>query len=233
MIGALRGRLIAKGRDWVMIDTGTAAGGVGYTVTCAERTVATLPAIGQPVMLYTAMLVREDLLQLLGFPSVLEKELYGVLTSVQGVGAKAALALLGGLGPDALRRAIAMGDVSAIRRAQGVGPKLAQRIVNELKGKAAEMMALGGEAPPPPPMPEDGAVIDPAPPVPPVGLAQAAPATASADALSALMNLGYPAETAAQAIAEATSDAPAEGDATAGLIRAALRRLSSEVSGHG
>ena len=128
MIGRLAGRIDMRGSDHVLIDVR----GVGYVVFVSDRTLAALPRTGEAVALYTELLVREDLLQLYGFPTLVEKEWFRLLTSVQGVGAKGALAILGTLGADGLGRAIALGDQASVKAAKGVGPKTAQRIVLEL-----------------------------------------------------------------------------------------------------
>jgi Holliday junction DNA helicase RuvA len=182
-----------------------------------------MPGPGEPVALYTELLVREDLLQLFGFRTLAEREWHRLLTTVQGVGAKAALAILGTLGAEGLARALATGDVRSVQAAPGVGPKIAQRVVLELKAKAPVVMAMGaagvapvagsGEAP--------RAAVAAATPVAP---APAGNAQAQADALSALTNLGYGAGEAAEAIAGAGGADPA-ADA-AGLIRSALRALA-------
>ncbi|WP_043918671.1 Holliday junction branch migration protein RuvA, partial [Jannaschia aquimarina] len=144
MIGRLTGRLDHKGPDHVLLDVN----GVGYVVHCSDRTLAALPAPGQPARLWTELLVREDLMQLFGFLTMQEREWHRLLTSVQGIGAKASLAILGTLGADGIGRAIALGDANAVRAAPGVGPKIAQRVVNELKGKAPAMMMMEGGADP-------------------------------------------------------------------------------------
>ncbi|MEM8825950.1 MAG: Holliday junction branch migration protein RuvA, partial [Pseudomonadota bacterium] len=159
---------------------------------------------------------REDLLQLFGFSTLAEKEWHRLLMSVQGIGAKASMAILGTIGAEGLAQAIALGDWSTVKAAPGVGPKIAQRVVNELKGKAPAMMALPGES-----LAEavaDGAVVEP--------IAASAPShsTAQADALSALGNLGYAPGEAAAAVAEAARDM-AGADAPE-LIRTALKRLA-------
>ena len=218
MIGRLSGRLAYRAEDHVLIDVG----GVGYVVHVSERTLAGLPAPGGAVALFTELLVREDLLQLFGFSTLAEKEWHRLLTSVQGVGARGALAILGTLGADGVSRAIALGDWGALRKAQGVGPKIAQRVVNELKDKAPGVMAMGQGAEVAPPAP-DGAAM-PAPGAPPAPAAPRADPGASAEALSALTNLGYGHGDAAAAVAEAQAGAP-EAD-TAALIRAALRLLA-------
>ena len=220
MIGKVTGRMDYRNADHVLIDTG----GVGYIVYCSERTLATMPAAGGMVALYTEMVVRQDFMQLYGFPTLAEREWHRLLTSVQGVGAKAALAILGTLGTDGTGRAITLGDMAAIKAAPGIGPKIAQRVVNELKDKAPAIMALG-TAGTQTATPDDDIVIDvikpaPAPAKPVVDTA----AGAQADALSALVNLGYGAGDAASAVAEASGVAP-EANAS-GLIRAALRLLA-------
>jgi Holliday junction DNA helicase RuvA len=214
MIGRLSGTLAWKGTDQVLIDVG----GVGYQVTVEPRTAAALGAVGTEAVLWTDLMVREDALQLVGFRTMAERDWHRLLLSVQGVGARAALAILGTLGPEALARAIALGDARQIQAAPGVGPKLAQRVVMELKGRAPALMALGGEAAapaPPSPAPRKRGAAPSAPPV-------AAGVQAQAEALSALSNLGYGPAEAAAAVAEAAGSATD----TPGLIRAALRLLA-------
>jgi holliday junction DNA helicase RuvA len=222
MIGRIAGRLDWRGADQVLIDVR----GVGYIVHVSDRTMAGLPGIGEAVALYTDLLVREDLLQLFGFPTMLEKEWHKMLMTVQGVGAKASMAILGTLGAEGAARAITLGDARAVQATPGVGPKLAQRVILELKSKAPGLMAAGAslaalaEA--------DDLVIEAMPAAAPArpqapSVAQAR-AGVSADALSALVNLGYGHSDAAQAVATAAGDAP-EADA-AGLIRAALKLLA-------
>ena len=222
MIGRLAGRLDYRGTDHVLIDVG----GIGYVVYVSERTMAALPGPGEAAALYTELLVREDLLQLFGFTSLVEKEWHRLLMSVQGIGAKASMAILGALGAEGVSRAIAMGDWTAVKAAQGVGPKIAQRVVNELKDKAPAVMAMGGGA-----FPEAGeALVEP---VEPPGTGAAAPSgvarqngsgAAQAEALSALSNLGYGPGEAASAVAEAAGAEP--GLDTPALIRAALKLLA-------
>ena len=215
MIGKLSGRIDYKAIAHVLLDVR----GVGYLVFCSERTLAALPGPGEVVALFTDLVVREDLMQLFGFPTLVEKEWHRLLMSVQGVGAKASLAILGTLGPDGVSRAIALGDWNAVKAAKGIGPKIAQRIVLDLKDKAPGVRAMSGgvaaalgEAPA-----DVDAVIEP--------VSVAAPASsAQADALSALGNLGYAPSEAAAAVAQAAGDAP-EADEAA-LIRAALRLLA-------
>lgn len=230
MIGRLSGELAWRGPDHVLIDVG----GVGYIVYCSDRTLATLPVAGGFVSLYTDLVVREDLLQLFGFQSMVEKEWYRLLTSVQGVGARVALAILGRLGPEGVGRAIALGDAATVRAAPGVGPKLAARVVNELRDKAPGVMAMSG-LDVPLAVADPAGAADPAEAVAPARrtrrAAPAAPAippaanpTGQADALSALVNLGYGASEAAAAVVRAATDTP---DAPAQvLIRAALRSLA-------
>jgi len=214
MIGKIAGRIDYRATDHVLIDVR----GVGYLVYCSERTMAALPGAGAAVALYTELLVREDNLQLFGFLSLVEKEWHRLLISVQGVGAKASLAILGALGPDGVSRAIALGDHGAVATAKGVGPKIAQRVIAELKDKAPTVMAMGSVGGPAP----DGGSDDVIEPVVP-----AAPAAGSgsgqAAALSALQNLGYGPSEAASAVAEA---AGAGADGEADLIRAALKLLT-------
>ncbi len=217
MIGRLLGRLAYRGEDHVLVDVG----GVGYVVHVSERTMAELPAPGGAVALFTELLVREDLLQLFGFSTLAEKEWHRLLTSVQGVGARGALAILGTLGADGVSRAIALGDWAALRKAQGVGPKIAQRVVNELRDKAPGVMAMGqGAVAAPPAAADPGAVPEAAAAAPP----PAPDPGASAEALSALTNLGYGHGEAAAAVAKAQAETP--DAATAALIRAALRLLA-------
>ena len=224
MIGRIAGVILHRAADHVLIDVR----GVGYVVHVSERTAASLPRVGEAAALYTDLLVREDLLQLFGFPTLLEKEWHRLLTSVQGIGAKASLAILGTLGADGVGRAIALGDWSAIRKAPGVGPKLAQRVVMELKDKAPQVIAMGGSLT----VDAGPAVIDPGDAAPaavppgrkPAPTAVPSSAAASAEALSALTNLGYGPSEAAGAVAEAAASEPQA--ATAALIRAALRSLA-------
>jgi Holliday junction DNA helicase RuvA len=218
MIGKLSGVVDWKGDGVVILDVR----GVGYEVTVSDRTLAGLPPPGQAAALYTDLVVREDLLQLIGFPSLLDRESYRLLTTVQGVGAKAALAMLGTLGAEGVARAIALGDARALQAAPGVGPKLAQRIVLELKSKAPMLMAQGGRMSAT--ASADDVVIEPATPVrkPKAAPAPDPMAIASADALSALGNLGYAHGDAAAAVAQAAGEGATD---TASLIRAALKLL--------
>ncbi len=227
MIGRISGRLDWRGADSVLIDVR----GVGYIVHVSDRTLRGLPGVGEAVSLYTELVVREDLLQLFGFPTMFEKEWHKLLTTVQGVGAKASMSILGTLGAEGVARAITLGDARAVQSAPGVGPKLAQRVILELKSKAHSVMAAGGglmavaEA--------DDEVIEAASSAPAPKRVAKAPAAASAsqaravaasDALSALANLGYAPADAAQAVAAAGGDDPEATTAT--LIRAALKLLA-------
>ena len=167
MIARLTGKLVSWGAGHAVIDVG----GVGYLVEASARTLSAIGIVGDEVTVHTEMLVGEDFLRLIGFASAEERDWFRLLTGVQGVGGKMALAILSALDPAEVQRAIATADHAMIARAQGVGPKLAQRICNELKDKAG------------------GIVLGPA------AAAQAMPVGAAADAVSALLNLGFrPAE---------------------------------------
>ncbi|MGV6838747.1 MAG: Holliday junction branch migration protein RuvA [Planktomarina sp.] len=220
MIGKLSGRVDYKATDHVMLDVR----GVGYLVYCSDRTLAALPAVGEAAALYTDLLVREDLMQLYGFTSLVEKEWHRLLMSVQGIGAKASLAILGTLGADGVSRAIALGDWNALKAAKGVGPKTAQRVVNELKDKAPSVMSMTDAAP----AVTSADVVEDGQPVPvPAKPAAPRPAqnhAAQAEALSALANLGYAPGEAASAVAGALGDAPDADTST--LIRLALKALA-------
>ncbi len=223
MIGKISGRLDWKGLDQVLID----CRGVGYIVHVSDRTLAALPPEGEFCALYTDLLVREDLLQLFGFPTMIEKDWHKLLMTVQGVGAKASMAILGTLGAEGVARAISLGDARAVQAAPGVGPKLAQRVILELKAKAPGLMAAGarlaGKAS------ADDMVIEPAEPAPAPKRAAKQDDGAvrragyTADALSALVNLGYSQGDAAQAVASVAGENP-DAD-TAAMIRASLRLL--------
>ncbi|MCR9112356.1 MAG: Holliday junction branch migration protein RuvA [Rhodobacteraceae bacterium] len=221
MIGRLAGRIDYRAGDHVLIDVR----GVGYLVYCSDRTLQALPGVGEHTALYTDLVVREDLLQLFGFTTLAEKEWHRLLMSIQGVGAKASLAILGTLGPEGVGRAIALGDWNAVKAAKGIGPKTAQRVVNELKDKAPEVMAMGASAS----VPASGRVdVDDEVIEAPAPAAPARPAVTSAgsqaEALSALTNLGYGPGEAAGAVAQAAGDDPQAE--TPALIRAALKLLA-------
>lgn len=218
MIGKLTGVIDQRASDHVLLDVR----GVAYIVYVSDRTLMALPGRGEVAALYTDLVVREDLMQLFGFPTLLEKEWHRVLTSVQGVGAKASLAILGALGPEGVSRAIALGDSSALRKAPGVGPKLALRIANELKDKASALMAVVEDSSAAPTR-DDAA--DPAPiTAAPVATTPAPRMNAVSEAMSALGNLGYGPADSARAVAEAQAAAPDADTPT--LIRAALRLLA-------
>lgn len=200
MIAKLAGRLEETGTDWAVIDVG----GVGYLVHCSAKTLSQLGEKGEACTLFTDLQVSENDLRLIGFASAEEREWFRLLTQVQGVGSKVALAILSALSTEELQRACAGGDAAMVARANGVGPKLASRIVNELKDRAGGLAASPGTM--------TGAVIHPA-------------GSASADAVSALENLGFKAGLAASAVAHAQAelgvDAPL-GD----LVRVALKRAA-------
>jgi Holliday junction DNA helicase RuvA len=220
MIGKIAGRIDHRGVDHVLIDVR----GVGYIVHVSDRTLASLPRVGEAAALYTELVVREDLLQLFGFPTLYEKEWHRLLMSVQGVGAKAALSILGALGAEGAARAIALGDARAIQAAQGIGPKIAQRVVLELKSKAPAAMALGGGMQASAPVDE---VIETVATPRAVVTAARSRVADTADALSALVNLGYGQGDAAEAVSLIAADNP-EAD-TGTLIRLSLRRLAPKV----
>ena len=204
MIGKLKGIVDSYGADYVILDVG----GVGYQVHCSPRTLAALPAAGELATLSIETYVREDQIKLFGFTSDAEREWFRLLQTVQGVGAKVALSVLGTLTTPELASAIAMRDKATVSRSPGVGAKVAERIVTELKDKVPAF-----------------ANIDPAA----VHLAGAldekrAPRPVM-DAVSALVNLGYGQPQAAAAIAAASRNA-GEGADTATLIRQGLRELA-------
>lgn len=195
MIARLTGRLASFAADHAVIDVG----GVGYLAFASSRTLAGLGAIGEEVVLHTEMLVSQDLIRLVGFASSAERDWFRLLTQVQGVGSKVALAILSALPAEDLARAISAGDSATVARAQGVGPKLAQRIVNELRDKA------GG-----------------------VAVGSAAPVSGQAgghvaDAVSALLNLGFRPADAADAVAKAGQELGPDATFDT-LVRAALKK---------
>jgi Holliday junction DNA helicase RuvA len=221
MIGKLSGRIDYRSDDHILLDVR----GVGYMVYCSDRTLAALPSVGEAVALYTDLVVREDLLQLFGFPTLVEKEWHRLLMSVQGIGAKASLSILGALGADGVSRAIALGDWNAIKAAKGIGPKTAQRVVIELKDKAPTVMAMAGQSATPAAVTDDVIEADaPAPQPAPIPQPVAVQTNAQADALSALQNLGYSPSEAAAAVAQVMADAPETE--TPGVIRAALKLMA-------
>jgi len=230
VIGRGAGRLLYRAADHVLID----ARGVGYLVHVSDRVMAGLPRVGEAVALFTELQVREDGWTLFGFPTLVEKEWHRLLLTVQGVGAKVSLALLGALGPDALGRAIALGDWATLARAKGVGPRTAQRVVNELRDKAPVVMAMAGLMGPSAVTAhaldaEEEAVMveEEASEASAKGHKAREPdrsAVAQAEAMSALGNLGYGPSEAVRAVAQAVESHP--GADTPVIIRAALRLLA-------
>jgi len=208
MIGKLTGIIDNVSEDFVILDVQ----GVGYLVHCSARTLQELPAVGKMVALAIETHVREDQIRLFGFLSVGEREWFRLLQTVQGVGTKVALAILSTLKPADLATAIAMRDKAIITRAPGVGPKVAERIVTELKDKSPALAAVD-----PAVVRLSGAVEDKRAPGP------------VADAVSALINLGYGQPQAMAAIAAAARDA-GEGADAARLIRLGLRELARELT---
>lgn len=198
MIAHLNGHLAATGIDHAVIDVN----GVGYLVGASVRTLTALGSLGDFVTVHTEMLVSEDSMRLMGFASAEERDWFRLLTSVQGVGAKVALAILSILSPAEVQTAVARADAAMIARANGVGPKLAQRIVNELKDKAGATALGGGGA---------GAAI---------------PASGAAnDAVSALLNLGFKPAEASNAV-NAAADELGPGATLDALVRLALRKAA-------
>ena len=204
MIGKLKGIIDAYGEDYIILDVG----GVGYQVYCSARTLQSLPPSGQPATLSIETHVREDQIRLFGFASELEREWFRLLQTVQGVGAKVAMSVLGTLRPGDLASAIAMRDKATVARAPGVGQKVAERIVTELKDKAPVFANVD-----PTVVHLAGALDEKRAPRP------------VADAVSALVNLGYGQPQAAAAIAAAARNA-GEGADTATLIRQGLKELA-------
>lgn len=204
MIGKLKGLVDSFGDDHVLID----CGGVCYEVFCSSRTLQALPRVGEAAVVFIETIVREDMIRLYGFADQSEKSWFLLLTTVQGVGARVALAILSVLSPSELSSAVALQDKAMIGRANGVGPKLAVRIVTELKGKvpaigAVDAGTLGLQA----------------------ALGEGVASTNVADAVSALTNLGYSAAQASAAVARVVAK-EGEDTATEKLIRLGLRELS-------
>ncbi len=198
MIAHLNGHLAATGIDHAVIDVN----GVGYLVGASAKTLAALGSLGEFVTVHTEMLVSEDSIRLMGFASADERNWFRLLTSVQGVGAKVALAILSILSPAEVQTAVARADAAMIARANGVGPKLAQRIVNELKDKAGAIALGGGGA---------GAAI---------------PASgAASDAVSAMLNLGFKPAEASNAV-NAAHDELGPNASLDALVRLALRKAA-------
>ena len=197
MIAKLTGLLDDTGADWAVIDVA----GVGYLVHCSAKTLSALGIRGDTVSLFTDLQVSENDLRLIGFASGAEREWFRLLTGVQGVGSKVALAILSALSTEELQRACGGGDAAMVARAQGVGPKLAGRIVNELRDKAGGLPTAPGVAS----VPVAGSV--------------------SADAVSALQNLGFKPQVAASAVARAVEEL-GDGVGLNDLVRVALRKAA-------
>ncbi len=197
MIAKLTGLLDDTGADWAVIDVQ----GVGYLVHCSAKTLAALGIRGDTVSLFTDLQVSENDLRLIGFASGAERDWFRLLVGVQGVGSKVALAILSALSTEEVQRACAAGDAAMVSRAQGVGPKLAGRIVNELKDKAGGLPSAPG------------------------AVSAAPPGSVSADAVSALQNLGFKPQVAASAVAHAVVELGDVAELNE-LVRVALRKAS-------
>jgi len=206
MIAQLRGTIVHTGTQMVIVDVQ----GVGYAVHVSGRTQTQLNAVSGDVTILTEMQVREDSMTLFGFADAAERDAFRLLITVQGVGAKAAMAILSVLGPTALTQAIVAGDKAMVARADGVGPKIAQRVVNELSEKIGKISGLGGIA-----LTADNGGAEP----------ESAEAATQQDAVSALVNLGYGRSEAHAAVVRAQR---AGADATvSSLIAAALREMGA------
>jgi Holliday junction DNA helicase RuvA len=197
MIAHLKGILTSTGTDHAVIDVH----GVGYLVGASARTLAAIGPVGEAATLFTEMLVAEEFIRLVGFASAAERDWFRLLTGVQGVGARVALAILSALEPADIGRAVMAQDKATVARANGVGPKLAERIVRELKDKVGGV-ALG-----------------------PAAAAQVVPVGAGADAVSALLNLGFRPAEAASAVAQAEEEL-GEAASLDALVRLALRKAA-------
>ncbi|MGB7285590.1 MAG: Holliday junction branch migration protein RuvA [Salaquimonas sp.] len=204
MIGKLTGILDSIGDDHIIIDVS----GVGYVVHCSARTLGILPQVGEKISLSIETYVREDVIKLFGFKDDLERDWFKLLQSVQGVGAKVALAIQSTLAPGDLASAIALQDKSMVARAPGVGPKVAQRIVSELKDKAPKYSGAAAA--------EIGLQSD-------IGSGHAN--SAVMDAVSALTNLGYSSQQASGAVSKVLKNAGEDAD-SAKLIRLGLKELA-------
>ncbi len=221
MIGKLKGKIEYSAEEHVVIDVG----GVGYIVHCSKPTLAALPPVGSDIELYTELLVREDLLQLCGFLSLGEREFFLRLLTVPGVGFKAAQSVIGTLGVTACLRAISLGNWQALRAAPMVGPKLAQRICNELKTKIEDIVRkdgqYGGVG-----QAEHATAVGAGPAVAAVGTpAEHTQSSIRSDAVSALKNLGYSGSDAARVVAAVALD---DVEMTTGeIIREALKHLAT------
>ncbi|MDA0785495.1 MAG: Holliday junction branch migration protein RuvA [Proteobacteria bacterium] len=210
MIARLKGILDEVGLDWIVIDVA----GVGYQVFCPARVIAALPGVGEPLSLHIETHVREDHIHLFGFATARERECFRMLTTVQGVGAKVGLGILGTLSVDDLTTAIMAEDKALLTRADGVGPRLAARLMTELKDK---ILSLNGAFAPSVAATRANAATD--------GAAGTAGGTVSADAVSALVNLGYGRAEAFGAVNRAAQSLGDVADLDR-LIPAALKELS-------
>ncbi|MBL4604049.1 MAG: Holliday junction branch migration protein RuvA [Emcibacteraceae bacterium] len=197
MIAKLRGLLDSYGEDWCIIDVG----GVGYHVFCSARTLNNLNNTGEEVTLLIETHIREDHFHLFGFSTELERDWFRLVQTVQGVGAKVALAILSAVGPDELSNSIAAQDKTVVARATGVGPKLATRFIHELKDKVAKFAIAPVKS----------------------GDGKQTRSTALGDAVSALSNLGYKQAEAYMAVSKALSDGADDDVQT--LIRLGLKEL--------
>jgi Holliday junction DNA helicase RuvA len=205
MIGKLKGLVDSFGDDHVLID----CGGVCYEAFCSSRTLQSLPRVGEAAVVFIETIVREDLIRLYGFSSESEKAWFNLLMTVQGVGARVALAILSALSPAEISSAIALQDKAMIGRANGVGPKLAVRLVTELKGKVPATGAI------------DAGTLGLQ-----TALGEGTAVGNVSDAVSALTNLGYSSAQASAALARVVAR-EGEDTPTEKLIRLGLRELSS------
>jgi len=207
MIAHLRGQVFEIGEDSVIVDVN----GVGYILFCSARTLGHLPSAGEATALHVETQFKAESLTLYGFESASERSWFRLLQTVQGVGARVALALLSALPPEQLAQAIMAKDKSAFTQASGVGPRLAQRLVSELQSKVGELPTTSV-----------------------VSLPNASPSGggSSEDAISALVNLGYGRSEAHVAIAKVSNDLGETGDVEA-LIRAGLKELTAGMPGLG
>ncbi|MBX9815505.1 MAG: Holliday junction DNA helicase RuvA [Proteobacteria bacterium SG_bin5] len=199
MIAYLKGRLVATTADHAIVELN----GAGLQVNCSAKTLASLGPAGEPVLLHTELLVGEDFLRLVGFASAAERDWFRLLTGVQGVGARVALAILSTLAPDELSRAVAAQDKAMVARANGVGPKLAERIVRELKDAAGPALGLAAS----------GAGVAPT------------GEGATRDAISALLNLGFKPAEASAAVGRASEEL-GDGASLDALVRLALKKAA-------
>ncbi len=208
MIAKLKGFVDSAGEDWAIIDVN----GVGYLVQASTRTLTSMPRAGEACGLHIETVVREDAITLFGFVDVAERDMFRLLTSVQGVGAKVGLAILSALQPSELQNAIAAQDKTAVSRAKGVGPKVATRIVTELKDKVTGLVfkkqGVQMSAASAPEVPENSGALE--------------------DAVSALVNLGYRPADAHGSVARVMNELGEDADVGT-LVPAALKELSSIV----